>query len=116
MQGMGFGLRENLHPYYPEVDGLSPDYSPHHQTTNLADYLIGTAEDVPILNEALIDYPDALGPGGAVGLGEFSVNCVGTAIANAIHEAVGVRIYSAPCTPERILAAMKAKENQSGAK
>lgn len=113
MMGIGFGLRENVHPYYPEVDGLSPDYDINQQATNLADYLIGTSEDVPPLNEAFVDYPDPVGPFGAVGVSEFSMNCVGTAIGNAIHDAAGVRIYSAPCTPERVLAAIKAKEAQS---
>ena len=113
MMGIGFGLRENLHPYYPEVDGMSPDYDINQQATNLADYLIGTSEDVPPLNGAFVDYPDPVGPYGAVGISEFSMNAAGTAIANAIHDAVGVRIYSAPATPERVLAALKEKKAQS---
>ncbi len=116
MMGMGFGLTENLHPYYPEVSGLSSDYSPYQQATDLADYLVGTSEDVVFLNEALVDYPDPVGPFGAVGLGEFTANCAGVAIANAIHDAIGIRIFSAPCTPERILAALKARESQSAKK
>jgi CO/xanthine dehydrogenase Mo-binding subunit len=116
MQSIGFGLRENLHPYYPELDGLSPDFSPDLQATNLADYLIGTTEDMPFLNEALIDYPDPAGPYGAVGMGEFTANCAATAIVNAIHDAIGVRIYSAPCTPERVLAALDEKETPSSNK
>lgn len=111
--GVGFGLTENLHPYYPEVDGLSPDYDPYQQATNLGDYLIGTSEDLVPLNEALIDYPDPVGPYGAVGIGEFTANCAGTAVGNAIHDAIGVRIPSAPCTPERVLAALKAQEGQA---
>ncbi len=110
MMGVGFGLRENLHPYYPEVEGLSSDYNVYQQATNLADYLIATSEDVVPLKLALVDDPDPVGPYGAVGIGEFTANCSGTAIANAIHDAIGVRIPSAPCTPERILAALKAKD------
>lgn len=113
MIGIGFGLRENLIPYYPEVDSPSPYYSPYQQATDLADYLIGTSEDVPFLNEALIDCPDPTGPYGAVGMGEFTANCVGTAIANAIHDAIGVRIFSAPCTPERVLAALKTNKSRN---
>lgn len=117
MMGIGFGLRENLHPYYPEVDGLSPDYSIYQQATNLADYLVATSEDVPFLNEAFVDYPDPVGPHGAVGIGEFTMIAAGAAVANAIHDAIGVRISSAPCTPERILSALQAKETKSkGAK
>lgn len=109
IMGLGFGLRENLHPYYPQVDGISPDYNVYQQATNLADYLIATSEDIPFLNEAFVDYPDPVGPYGAVGISEFSMNAAGTAIANAIHDAVGVRIFSAPATPERVLAALKEK-------
>jgi CO/xanthine dehydrogenase Mo-binding subunit len=113
MQGIGYGLRENLNPYYPEVEGVSPDYNPYQQATNLADFLIGTSEDVPHLKEAFVDYPDPVGPYGAVGISEFALNAVAPAIGNAIYDAVGVRIYSLPCTPERVLAALKAKEKEA---
>lgn len=110
MMGVGFGLRETLFPYYPESDILPPDCDAWQQNTNLADYLVGTSEDVPFLKESLVDCPDPAGPYGAVGIGEFSANCVGVAIANAIHDAVGVRILNAPCMPERVLAALKRNE------
>jgi Aerobic-type carbon monoxide dehydrogenase, large subunit CoxL/CutL homologs len=109
-QGIGYALRENLNPYYPDVEGLSPDYNIYQQPTNLADYLIATSEDVVPLGEAFVDYPDPVGPYGAVGISEFACNGAPSAIANAIFDAVGVRIWSAPATPERVLKAIKEKE------
>lgn len=47
------------------------------------------------------------GPFGAKGLGEASSNPVPAALANAIHNAIGIRFYELPITPERILAAIK---------
>lgn len=103
---MGYGCMENLHPYYPEVDGLSPDYNVYFMPNNLHDYLIPTAMDMPFLTEAIVDNPDPNGPYGATGVGEFTMNAAGTAIANAIYDATGVRIWSGPATPEKILAGL----------
>ncbi len=113
IMGMGYGLTESLHPYYPEVDGMSEDYDVYSQATNLADYLIATSEDIPKLNVGFVDYPDPVGPYGAVGISEFTANAAGTAIGNAIYDAIGVRIPSAPCTPERVLKAIKEAEAQA---
>jgi xanthine dehydrogenase molybdenum-binding subunit len=50
------------------------------------------------------------GPFGAKGLGEASSNPVAAAIANAIYNAIGIRFYELPITPEKILAALQEKE------
>ena len=47
------------------------------------------------------------GPFGAKGLGEASSNPVAAAFANAIYNAIGIRFYELPITPERILLALK---------
>lgn len=49
------------------------------------------------------------GPFGAKGLGEASSNPVPAAFANALHNALGIRFYDLPITPEKILAALKEK-------
>jgi xanthine dehydrogenase molybdenum-binding subunit len=47
------------------------------------------------------------GPFGAKGIGEAATNPVAAAYANAIHNAIGVRFYELPITPEKVLAALK---------
>jgi len=54
-----------------------------------------------------VEIPSALGPFGAKGVGEPPVVPVGAAIANAVFDAVGVRMTQLPITPERLFEAMK---------
>jgi xanthine dehydrogenase molybdenum-binding subunit len=53
------------------------------------------------------------GPFGAKGIGEAALNPVAAAYANAIHNAIGVRFYELPITPERILAILNEKERST---
>jgi xanthine dehydrogenase molybdenum-binding subunit len=55
-----------------------------------------------------IETDDSEGPFGAKGVGEPGLVPTAPAIANAIHNAIGVRIRDLPITPEKILAALKA--------
>jgi 4-hydroxybenzoyl-CoA reductase subunit alpha len=55
---------------------------------------------------------DPEGPFGAKEAGEGSLAATIPAVANAIYDAVGVRIHSLPITPEKILAALREKEKQ----
>ncbi|MCI3951298.1 MAG: Xanthine dehydrogenase, molybdenum binding subunit, partial [Burkholderiales bacterium] len=81
------------------------------QVTNasLADYKIPGMLDIPhaIENEA-VDAAQASGPFGAKGVGESGTFGVSPAIANAIHDAVGVRLTSLPLTPEAVYRALRA--------
>jgi CO/xanthine dehydrogenase Mo-binding subunit len=81
------------------------------QVTNasLADYKIPGILDIPrtIENEA-VDAVQASGPFGAKGVGESGTFAVSPAIANAIHDAVGVRITALPITPEAVYRALRA--------
>jgi nicotinate dehydrogenase subunit B len=69
-----------------------------------ASYPIITYEDVPDVEIVLINHPE-MEAGGA---GEASSVPVPAAIANAVFDAVGVRLREAPFTPERVLAALRA--------
>ena len=51
------------------------------------------------------------GPYGAKGIGEPAAAPTAPAIANAIYNAIGVRFYKLPITPEKVLAALREKEN-----
>jgi isoquinoline 1-oxidoreductase len=71
-------------------------------TKNFDSYKITRLSDVPAIDIVLIDNPD-LPPQGC---GEPSITTVGAALANAIFDAIGSRLYALPMTPDRILAAM----------
>ncbi len=79
------------------------------KTPSLSEYLVPTAMDVPEVQMLMIESGDGVGPFGAKRLGEPSACSVARAIANAIYDAVGVRIYDLPMTPERTLKAIKSR-------
>jgi isoquinoline 1-oxidoreductase len=72
-------------------------------TKNFDTYRITRFSDVPQIDVLLIDNPD-LPPQGC---GEPAITTIGAALANAIFDACGARVYTLPMTPERILAAMR---------
>lgn len=77
--------------------------------SSLLDYKIPSALDMPEINTILVEEPHREGPYGAKGLGETVVLPTAAAIANAIYDAVGVRIKDLPITPDKILKALKDK-------
>jgi CO/xanthine dehydrogenase Mo-binding subunit len=85
------------------------------QVTNasLADYKIVGIGDLPgvMINEA-IDAFQHNAPFGAKGVGESSTMPVSPAIANAIDDAVGVRLTTLPLTPEAVFRALREKEGR----
>ncbi len=84
------------------------------QVTNasLADYKIPSMLDIPavMINEA-VDAEQSNGPFGAKGVGESGTFGVSPAIANAIDDAVGVRLTSLPLTAEAVYRGLRAKDN-----
>ncbi len=76
---------------------------------NFLDYKILTALDRVPVEPVLVETNDAAGPFGAKGVGEPGLVPVAPAIANAIRDAVGVRMCSLPITPEKLLRAIKEK-------
>ncbi len=94
--GLGYGLMEDL--------GLSKGEIKHNRFSN---YLIPTALDVPELEKIIIEDPSSTGPFGAKGIGEPVMIPVAPAILNAIFDAIGIRFYEIPVTPERVLIAIK---------
>jgi CO/xanthine dehydrogenase Mo-binding subunit len=96
-QGLGWALFERL--VYNEDGQLL--------TSTFMDYALPHSEDVPNITSILVEVPSALGPFGAKGVGEPPVVPVGAAIANAIFDAVGVRVTQLPITSERLFMAMQ---------
>jgi len=100
-QGIGYALTERLILQNGKV--MNP---------NFLDYKMLTAKDVPNIEPIVVETDDQFGPFGAKGIGEPGLVPTAPAIANAIYDAVGVRIKELPITPEKVLAALKEK-NQS---
>jgi xanthine dehydrogenase YagR molybdenum-binding subunit len=76
-------------------------------TRSLADYHFPAAADIPDIEVIFIEQPDTyLNPLGVKGLGEIGLVGTAAAIANAIHDAVGVRMRKLPITPDRLFEAL----------
>jgi carbon-monoxide dehydrogenase large subunit len=77
------------------------------QNPSFVDYRIATAADVPMdIQSIIVEVPQDDGPWGARGIGEHSMVPTIPAIANAIYDAVGIRLDGPPFTSERVFLAM----------
>jgi len=81
-----------------------------NMNANFRDYKLFTAKDAVKILAPVIETPDKDGPFGAKGIGEPGCVPTAPAVANAIYDAIGVRIKDLPITPEKILAAIKQRE------
>lgn len=98
IQGLGFALSEER-----VVDGSTGRVT----TTSLETYKVPTVKDVPEIVVRFIDVPDTEANNvGAKGLGEPPIIPTAAAVANAVANALGVRIRHAPLTPRRVLEAL----------
>jgi CO/xanthine dehydrogenase Mo-binding subunit len=98
--GMGIGLFEEL--IYEGSQLMNG---------SILDYRLPRFSDLPKQVELhLVQNRDGVGPYGAKGGGEASLNSMAANIANAVDKAVGVRIRQAPLTPERVWRALKEKK------
>ena len=95
--GLGYCLTEELKLAEGRV--LNPGF---------LDYKLLTAPDMPEIVISLIETVDEAGPFGAKGLGEAGTIPISAAVANAVTDAVGVRVTALPLTPERVFRAMRA--------
>jgi CO/xanthine dehydrogenase Mo-binding subunit len=74
---------------------------------NLHDYKLATAMDLPEVVPIIVEAPHKDGPYGAKGVGEPVLSPTAAAIASAVHNATGVRIYDLPLTPEQVFNAIQ---------
>jgi xanthine dehydrogenase molybdenum-binding subunit len=95
--GLGYCLTEELKLHEGRV--LNPGF---------LDYKLLTAPDMPEILITLIETVDEAGPFGAKGLGEAGTIPISAAVANAVKDAVGVRLTELPMTPERVYRALRA--------
>ncbi|MCE5219888.1 MAG: xanthine dehydrogenase family protein molybdopterin-binding subunit [Clostridium sp.] len=96
IQGLGYGSSESM-----ECD----KYGKVRQHS-ITDYIIPTAKDVVNIKNELVDNPCDLGPFGAKGAGELTLIGTAPAYANAIENALGVKVNKLPVTPEWIMEAI----------
>jgi len=85
-----------------------------HRAPSMLDYKSLTALDMPEVEVAFIEGPDANCPYDAKEVGQGPLLPVMPAVANAIHDAVGVRIDEVPITPDKVLKALEAKDRRVG--
>lgn len=97
IQGMGKALTEEL-IYDPTGVVVNP---------NLDDYKLHMIETMPEITPILVEPIDVLGPFGAKGIGEPANLAACPAIANALADAVGVRLTQIPMTPYRVMKAIR---------
>ncbi len=100
--GTGYALTERLILEKGEV-----------MNANFRDYKMLTAKDVIPVEPVIIETLDQDGPFGAKGIGEPGCVPTAPAIANAIYEAIGIRIRDLPITPEKIVKALKQKQEET---
>jgi len=91
-QGIGYALYEDvkLKDNGRWVDGF-------------AEYLLPTSEDMPRVESIIVEVPEPSGPHGAKGVGEVALVPTAPAIANAVYDAVNVRVTRIPIQPEMIV-------------
>ena len=78
-------------------------------TTNLSDYRIYSAPDMPEMETYIVETSDPFGPFGAKAIAEIPIDGMAPAIANAVADALGLRVNEIPLTPERVLRAIHAQ-------
>ena len=81
-----------------------------HKFPSMLEYKSPTFLDMPEIFTDLIEHPDPEGPFGAKEVGQGPLLPIMPAVANAVYDAVGVRVDQIPVTPEKILRALQAKK------
>jgi len=97
VQGIGWALNEE---YVYNDDGILDNAS-------FLDYRIPVASDLPMIETIVVEVPNPLHPYGVRGVGEAGIVPPLAAIASAVGKAIGAPINHLPCSPARVLAAMR---------
>jgi CO/xanthine dehydrogenase Mo-binding subunit len=96
-QGLGFVLTEH---HLVDANGVMTN-------PTLRNYRIPTYADAPRTEVILVESTDSVGPMRSKGIAECCINPVAPALANAVHDATGVRYRELPLTPDRIFMALR---------
>ena len=98
VQGVGYALAEELRLEDGKVTSLT-----------FGENKIANIKDIPELKTVLLESESGVGTYSVRGIGENPIGPVAPAIANAVEDAVGVRIYDLPITAEKVFQALKRK-------
>jgi CO/xanthine dehydrogenase Mo-binding subunit len=96
VQGIGWALNEE---YFMGSDGAI-------QNTSLLDYRMPTSLDLPMIDSVVIEVPNPGHPFGVRGVGEANLSAPLGAVANAVYDAIGVRIPNLPMSPATVHSTM----------
>jgi len=99
-QGVGWALNEE---YIYDKNGCL-------ENAGFLDYRIPVASDKPMIDAVMVEVPNPRHPFGARGVGEVPIVPPMAAVANAIADAIGVRLRDLPMSPPRLRAAIDAQE------
>jgi CO/xanthine dehydrogenase Mo-binding subunit len=102
-QGIGWALNEE---YIYSKDGKVDN-------PGFLDYRMPVCSDLPMLDTILVEIPNPKHPQGVKGVGEVPLVPVMAAVANAVHNALGMRFYSLPMSPPKVSAALDAPRQQA---
>ncbi|MBV9457714.1 MAG: xanthine dehydrogenase family protein molybdopterin-binding subunit [Bradyrhizobium sp.] len=102
-QGIGWALNEE---YIYNKDGKVDN-------PGFLDYRMPVCSDLPMLDTILVEIPNPKHPQGVKGVGEVPLVPVMAAVANAVHNALGMRFYSLPMSPPKVSAALDAQVQQA---
>jgi xanthine dehydrogenase molybdenum-binding subunit len=105
IQGVGYGLIEEVSVDQGRVT-----------TVNFGDYKLPNVKDIPKLKTVIVKSDNGVGPYKTKGIGENPISPVAPAIANAIEDAVGVRIHDLPITSEKVYQALQEKRARENAR
>jgi CO/xanthine dehydrogenase Mo-binding subunit len=97
VMGVGYGTMEDL----------ATDEGGRVVTVSLGDYKIPNIKDIPEMRTAIVQSSAGSGPYNSMSIGETAIIPTAAAIANAVEDAVGVRITSLPITAEKVLNALR---------
>lgn len=97
-QGIGWALNEE---YIFDADGTM-------ENPGFLDYRMPVASDLPMIDTVIVEVPNPGHPYGVRGVGEVGIVPPMAAVANAIHDATGLRLSELPMSPVKVLEAIGA--------
>jgi len=102
MQGIGYGLLEEMRVDEGRIGTLS-----------LGEYKLPNIKDIPPLRTVLVQEEVGLAPFQGKAIGETSITPIAAAIANAVYDAVGVRLDDLPITAEKVYQELQSREGRT---
>jgi putative selenate reductase molybdopterin-binding subunit len=103
-QSLGFTLTEEMR-FDQEGHLLNPNFGTYH---------IPRAQEMPLMDVIFVQTDEPSGPFGAKSVAEISTDGVAPAVANAVHDAIGIWLHELPYTPERVNMALAAALEKLG--